>query len=101
MNIKPPRHCFGFSLAWGWQFMIEVPTYKYLSLLYQSSNLLEISLTGCVRIKTAEMCRLTPTTKNQNCGYFFVRILLIMDYNGQSEHVCVWCVCVCVWQYGK
>ena len=20
MNIKPPRHRFGFSLAWGWQF---------------------------------------------------------------------------------
>ena len=21
VNIKPPRHRFGFSLAWGWQFI--------------------------------------------------------------------------------
>ena len=21
VNIKPPRHRFGFSLAWGWQYM--------------------------------------------------------------------------------
>ena len=21
VNIKPPRHRFGFSLAWGWQFV--------------------------------------------------------------------------------
>ena len=20
VNIKPPGHCFGFNLAWGWQY---------------------------------------------------------------------------------
>ena len=24
VNIKPPRHRFGFSLAWGWQLLREV-----------------------------------------------------------------------------
>jgi hypothetical protein len=24
VNIKPPRHCFGFSLAWGWQYLTAI-----------------------------------------------------------------------------
>ena len=32
VNIKPPRHCFGFSLAWGWQNHSGLNTDKYSSL---------------------------------------------------------------------
>ena len=28
MNIKPPRHRFGFSLAWGWQYTKKLETWK-------------------------------------------------------------------------
>ena len=38
-NIKPPRHRFGFSLAWGWQLVNpNLPNLLPLSLIPGSVN---------------------------------------------------------------
>jgi hypothetical protein len=34
VNIKPPRHRFGFSLAWGWQYIgVENTNLSFICIL--------------------------------------------------------------------
>jgi hypothetical protein len=37
-NIKPPRHRFGFSLAWGWQYT------KFRMLLFMPKGIITLAL---------------------------------------------------------
>ena len=58
VNIKPPRHRFGFSLAWGWQYnnysYNQVDNFSNIDDFFNPKTQLEADLGN--DNKTTKMC---------------------------------------------